>query len=75
MLCYADARGSDLAILCIGLTTGNACNRCTVYCVVRTKQAQRLQTGLRLRDRNATKTLRSGRVVMILVVSTGVNAR
>jgi len=29
---------------------------CSVYCVASTKQAQRLQTGLRLCDRNATVT-------------------
>jgi len=35
--------------------TGNVCTHCSLYCVS-TKQAQRLQTGLRLRDRNATMT-------------------
>jgi len=43
--------------------------------VVGTKQAQRLQTGLRLRYRNSTMTSRSERAVMILVLSTGVNRR
>jgi len=48
-------------------------NVCTVKCVVSTKQAERLQTGLRLRDRNAAMT--SKKCLMILVVSTGVNGR
>ena len=42
---------------------------CSVYCVVSSKQSQRLQTGLRLRDRNAIISL------MILIVSTGANRR
>jgi len=38
--------------------TGNVCIHCTVQClrVVSTKQSQRLQTGQRLRDRNAIIT-------------------
>jgi len=36
--------------------TGNVCTRCSVYCVVSTKKAQRLQTDLHLHDRNATMT-------------------
>jgi len=36
--------------------TGNVCTRCSVYCVVSTKKAQRLQTDLHFRDRNATMT-------------------
>jgi len=48
---------------------------CDVYCVVGAKQAQPWQTGLRLRDKNATMTSRSRRAAMILVVSAGVNGR
>ena len=46
-----------------------------MYCVSNTKQAQRLQTGLRFYDRNATIPRGGGRALMILVVSTGVNGR
>jgi len=52
---------------------------CSICYVVSTKQSQRLQTGLRLRDRNAIISLRrSGRALMILIVSrlqSGVNGR
>jgi len=48
---------------------------CSVYCVVGVKQAQPLQTGGRLRHKNAAMTSRSGRAAMILVVSAGVNGR
>jgi len=47
----------------------------TVECVVGTKQAQHLQTGLPLCNRNVKIRRRSGRVLMILVVSAGVNER
>ena len=49
-----------------------------MYCVVSTKQDQRLQTGVRLRDINATMTsrnCRTGRAVVILVVSTEVDGK
>jgi len=58
---------------------------CTVYFVVKTKQAQRLKAGLRLHDRDATmawrivcvsaiemRQWRGGSALMILVISTGV---
>jgi len=48
---------------------------CSVYCVVSTKQTQRLQTGLRLRDRNAILTSKwSERALTSLIVSTGRSA-
>jgi len=45
---------------------------CSVYCVVSTKQTQRLQAGLRLRATEMRQLRRSGKV---LIVSTGSGER